>query len=88
MLHAPRPAAAGPPALLESVNFVDQSQVLMVYDFYTIEEIESVIFTGMTWDFTLIITPIIIRVSRDIKWAFGDSIVAPNNCYNISDTLI
>lgn len=76
MLHAPRPAAEGPPALLESANVVDQSQVLMVYDFCTIEEIESVLFTVMIRDFTLIITLIIVRVLRDIEWVFGDIIVA------------
>lgn len=71
MLFALRPAAEGPPALLESANVVDQSQVLMDYDLCTIEEIESLIFSVMIRDYTLII----VRVLRDIEWVFWDIIV-------------
>lgn len=43
----------------------------MDYDLCTIEEIESLIFSVMIRDYTLII----VRVLRDIEWVFWDIIV-------------
>lgn len=47
----------------------------MDYDLGTIEEIESLIFSVMIRDYTLIITLILVRVLRDIEWVFWKIIV-------------